>query len=101
LAREVDGVARLGESSDLVEPQQHDAPRHFGPHLQALACEAASNGCEPDTVDAWISAPNAHAITIADRSRAPRRMLGEWEGRTRTGNQAYFKDSLAGILWPG
>jgi hypothetical protein len=90
-AREVevdgDGVVRLGGASDLVEPQQHDAPRHFGPHLQALACEAASNGCEPDTVAASISPLNAQASTStkAGKGRPARRMLRKWRGRARTG----------------
>ena len=84
---DVDGVEAtgLGESSDFGEPQQHDAPRHFGPHLQALAWESASNGCATDTVAARLSPPIAQASTsaIAGERRPARQLLGEWEGMAR------------------
>jgi hypothetical protein len=47
------GVATFnkGFGRVLSDPQQHEAPRHFEPHLQALACDSASNIAEPETLD--------------------------------------------------
>jgi hypothetical protein len=75
----------LGAGLDFREPQQQEAPRHFEPHLQASACEAASNEFAFVSAAAWISPENANTITTASRNRPPRGSRGGWRGSARTG----------------
>jgi hypothetical protein len=81
----------LGEGSDFVrDPQQHEAPLHFGPQWQDFACEAASNGAATDTLDARASSTRRQASTstTAGKGRRCPGQLGRWRIDARTGDVA-------------
>ena len=81
---------------DLLEPQQHEVPRHFEPHLQACAWASASNGSEPEMLDARASPRHAPAANTASKSRMIERTRVPGRSSAHTGNVGAFGSHRSG-----
>ena len=88
----------LGGASGFGDPQQHEDPRHFGPHWQTSEWASRSNDPASDTLDAAASPPQTQASASKAAGQGRRRAWsqGVWGRCDRTATVGTLADERAG-----